>query len=131
MKPLLNLKDCKVMTPFQGAGSLEYRISSSDIFIMYGSKNYLRGLRRDDELIKQQISIIKRIQKPVVVLMDTNMSIDERIEFKYRISRLGINIIREFEYDFRDEKQKEKVERQLDEIGQEFKDNEMYPFRWQ
>ena len=53
------------------------KINVSDLFVVIGTENYVRGLRdptdSDHHLITEQVIIARHFCKPVILLIDTHM----------------------------------------------------------
>ncbi len=124
---LLNLPKIEIATPFKGKGTLERRIYASEVFIIYGTRNYYDALFFGDEEICEQIRLAKKLEKPVILLLDTELSKFQMADMR---TIKGINVIKEIIYDFKDEIKKKEVEEEITRIFCEIDYSDNFIFRW-
>lgn len=123
---LFDLPKIKIETPFTGRGSLVRRISSCDVFVIYGTKRYYDSLLLGDEDTCESIRLAKELEKPVILLLDTKLS--ESQIFDMRTIK-GINIIKEIIYDFSDGVKKRDIEKEITRICIEIDEISNFAFR--
>lgn len=57
---------------------LTKKISTSDLFIVLGTRNYVEALKDTDDSIITQIHIAREFKKPFFVIIDRNLSKEDR-----------------------------------------------------
>lgn len=53
-------------------------ISGSDLFIILGTRHYVRSLKKTDESIVFQIDTARKFKKPFFIIIDRNLSKEDR-----------------------------------------------------
>lgn len=71
-------------------------IVKSDVFLVVATRNYLEAIKNDPN-IYDQIQIARQHKKPVLFLMDRQMTEEERREIKKHFD--GMDIIGEISFD--------------------------------
>jgi hypothetical protein len=110
-QPPIDIKDHAVKSPFIGDETLEEKIASIEIFIVYGSIGYAYGIHSFDNLIMQQIKIAKRLDKPVYLMIDSEIPLRAKRIIESEFS--DMNIIAHVEYDFKNKSAKIQAENDL------------------
>lgn len=57
---------------------LTKKISTSDLFIVLGTRNYVVALKENGENIATQVNIARELKKPFFVVIDRNLSKEDR-----------------------------------------------------
>lgn len=52
-------------------------LTFSDVFVVLGTRNYLRDLRNNDMRIVSQVELAKKLEKPVFLLIDARLTAEE------------------------------------------------------
>lgn len=125
--PLLDLPKIKIATPFEGKGTLERRISASEVFIIYGTRGYYYGILYGDEEVSEPVRLAKELEKPVILLLDTKLSASQMADMR---TIKGINVIKEIIYDFSDKAKKRETEEEITRICVEIDELNNFKFRW-
>jgi hypothetical protein len=77
---------------------LTEKISGSELFIVLGTRNYVTSLKEADESIGIQIDIARKFKKPFFMIIDRNLSkedrqyLDEYFSKDNIISRMEVDI---------------------------------------
>lgn len=124
---LLNLPSINIATPFTGKGTMEQRISASDVFVIYCTQGYYESLLVGDEEVCEPVRLAKELEKPVVLLLDTKLSKSQIIDMR---TMKGIRIIKEIVYDFSDMVKKKKTEEEITRICNEIDELNNFAFRF-
>ena len=125
----LDLPALKVATPFVGEGTIRQKLRKSEVFIIYGSRNYHQAFLFRNQDILEQIELVKEFKLPVILLLDKKLSIGEILNMR---TIKGINVIKEIIYDFSDKVKKKEVEKEVMRISIEIGKENMrdFTFRW-
>mgnify|MGYP003394128555 CR=1 FL=1 len=57
---------------------LTKKIRGSDLFIILGTRNYMRSLKENDESIAIQIDTARKFKKPFFIIIDRNLPKEDR-----------------------------------------------------
>lgn len=123
---LLDLPKIKIQTPFTGKGTLERRVSMSDVFIIYGTQRYYNSILSGDDEICESIRLAKEFEKPVILLLDTKLS---ELQMDNMRTMKGVHIIKEITYDFGDSIKKKEAEKEITRICGEIDEINNFAFR--
>lgn len=123
---LLDLPKIKIQTPFTGKGTLERRVSMSDVFIIYGTQRYYNSLLSGDDEICESIRLAKEFEKPVILLLDTKLS---ELQMDNMRTMKGVHIVKEIIYDFSDVIKKRETEKEITRICFEIDEINNFAFR--
>lgn len=91
-------------------------IIKSDIFLVIGEEGYLRNLQDRNSQISAQAKMAKKLNKPVIMLIDKNMPGDKKLELERYFA--GYNVIKVRELDLNNESSWLEVK---DELSRAFK----------
>ncbi len=59
-------------------GQIKGQIKESDLFIALGTRNYVKSLKANEESLRMQIDTARKFKKPFFVVIDRNLSKDDR-----------------------------------------------------
>jgi hypothetical protein len=76
---------------------LKEKISKCKIFIILGTKGYLKSLRRNDKDITNQVNIARELKKPFVIIKDRRLSKNDLDDINKYFS--NDNVIKEITVD--------------------------------
>ena len=73
--------------------NLKEKISKCKIFIVLGTKGYLKSLRRNDKDIMDQVNIARELKKPFVIINDRRLSKNDTEDIRKYFS--NDNVVKE------------------------------------
>jgi len=116
----INVPDTEVLTSNDETTiSLYDRIAVSEMFIIFAGEYYARSLLNGSKTLnEQQIAIATELNKSTIIVIDSSMPFDLKIELEDRFSKL--NIVKSFEYNFTDLNKKTQVTEEINTIIEEY-----------
>lgn len=103
-------------------GGCDYdNIKSSDMFVVPANKHWLEQTKKGDSKVMGQLQIVKNLSKKVLLVMDTNLTTEEKAELEGILA--GYSVTKIIEVDMSDDSSRKVVHEQVKKaLDQEYKD---------
>lgn len=89
-------------------------IIESEIFLALGTENYLKEIEDPKSDVALQVKAAKKFNKPTIILIDTKLPEEKKIDLdRYFV---GLNIIGVVEIEWKDDKSMDKAIKEIVEI---------------
>jgi len=116
----ISVPETEVLTSFNKTKlSLHEKIKMSELFLVCVSTFYALELLTGEPSLNKQLQIAIELNKPSIIMIDSNLPNSFKIEIKNKFSKL--KIIKLIEYNFNNPEQKAKATEEINTIIDELK----------